>query len=185
MKIRDILTATASVAGSLNPALGAAIGAINLLLPKEKQLPITATGDDASKAVSCLSDEQQAQLLQHEIDVEIKKIETWRDIQEAHSKADSTGQSTRPRIAYMMAWAVLLAVLPLCWTLAYAITSENDATITAINASWPFIAAAIGTPTLLLRAYFGMRTKEKTARYKAASGQTIDGLQSLTNLIRK
>ncbi len=48
MRIREILSATANVAGALNPALAAAIGVVNGLLPKDQRLPLTATGSMVS-----------------------------------------------------------------------------------------------------------------------------------------
>ena len=47
------------------------------------------------------------------------------------------------------------------------------------------MVAVIGTPTALLRAYFGMRTKEKQSRYSAAAGQDMSsGLAGLVKAIR-
>jgi hypothetical protein len=45
----------------------------------------------------------------------------------------------------------------------------------------------LATPTALLRAYFGMRTNEKKARYAAAIGQPVPTgiVAGLTGLLRK
>ncbi len=175
MRIREILSATANVAGALNPALAAAIGVVNGLLPKDQRLPLTATGSMVSaSAEGTLDPEQLSELLDREIDVRVSDNESWVDIQQSHNEADAKGSSTRPLIAMMMACTVCGSTVPLALSLAYAVATGNTQLIGFIDMAVFPILALVGTPTVLLRAYFGMRTSEKKARYAASVGQDIN-----------
>lgn len=174
MKIKDILRGAAGVVAYANPALGAAVAAINTFLPDSDQIPINANGKQVEAALENLPSNQQLQLLEKEIDLEIRKAETWADIQRVHNETDATGASTRPKIAMLMAITVCVSVLPVSFALAWAIYDNDSETIKIIDtAVWPLLAL-IGTPTVLLRSYFGMRTQEKKARYAASVGKPIN-----------
>ncbi len=170
MKISSILKGAAGVIGTMNPALRAAIGVINTFLPDDKKLPVTANGDQALKAMEELPPNQRAQIMNSEIELEKTRIQSWSDIQKTLSVADAAGSSTRPKIAVIMAWTVVLSVVPFSAGLAYALFTGNTELMDRIDNSWPPLVAIIGTPTVLLRAYFGMRTNEKIARYSASIG---------------
>lgn len=187
MKISDILRGAAGVLGTMNPALGAAIGVINGFLPDDKKLPVTANGEQALKAIEELPPNQRAQIMNSEIELEKAKIESWSKIQQTLSVADSAGASTRPKIAIIMAWTVVLSVVPFSAGLAFALFTGNHELIDRIDESWPPLVALIGTPTVLLRAYFGMRTDEKIARYSASIGKESNrGLfSSIINTLKK
>ena len=63
---------------------------------------------------------------------------------------------------------------------------ENTEMLKELKESWELMLVLLGTPTALLRAYFGMRTKEKQARYAAATGQPIAGVMGgVLGLFRK
>jgi hypothetical protein len=174
MKIKDILKGAAGVVAYANPALGAAVAAINTFLPDSDQIPTNANGKQVEAALGNLPSNQQLQLLEKEIDLEIRKAETWADIQKAHSETDAKGASTRPTIAMCMAFTVCASVLPISFALAWAIFTNDSETIKIIDAAvWPLLAL-IGTPTVLLRSYFGMRTNEKKARYAASVGSPVN-----------
>jgi len=182
-KLFDTLKGPAlTLASTLIPGGPAILGAINLMLPDDKKLPETATGADMRTAVNQLPPEQRSSLMEKELDVEIADIEAWADIQESMAKADAAGASTRPRIAVMMAQVVVFVILVFTSVLAIAIFNENTETLKILNDSWATIFAVIATPTALLRAYFGMRTTEKKARYSAMSGNNVSG--GLSSIIK-
>jgi hypothetical protein len=85
-----------------------------------------------------------------------------------------------------MAWAVFFAVSGAVLVLGAAVTSDDSVLVEKLGNTWPLLLAILGTPTALLRAYFGLRTKEKQARYAAATGQPIaDVVGGLARLFKK
>lgn len=174
MKIRDILKTTAGLAGALNPAVGAAVQLFNALAPKDQQIPADASRDSLALAIERLPPETRERLLEHDLEVQLAEVDAWARIQQSHSEADAANASTRPLIAVMMAGVVAVSIVPISLALAYAVVINNTQMVGFIdNAVLPLLAL-IGTPTLLLRAYFGMRTKEKQARYAASVGQEVN-----------
>jgi len=159
------------VASAFIPGGPAVLKAINLVLPEDKKLPETATGSDMHQAVNNLTPEARSSLMEKELDVEIAEINSWTSIQEAHAIADASGSSWRPFIALMMAWFIVIAssFMVIIWVMA--VHGNDVETLKVIKDSWPYLLALFGLPTELLRAYFGMRTKEKKARYSTAAGQ--------------
>ncbi len=93
----------------------------------------------------------------------------WSEIVTTLSNADSNSSSTRPKIAVGMAQVVAFAIIIFVSALAYAVCNNAIDTIKSISQAWPLLLAILATPTALLRSYFGMRTKEKQARYNMAS----------------
>lgn len=167
-----------TAASTLIPGGPLILGAVNAMLPDDKKLPDTATGGDIRNAVNQLPADQRGSLMEKQLDVEIAEINAWEGIQGSLAAADATGSSTRPYIALMMAWTVVtvIIVFTIAWTAA--VIGEDNETLKVLSDSWPILLAVIATPTALLRSYFGMRTKEKTSRYSAATGQAI-GLASI------
>jgi len=174
-----------SVASTLIPGGPLILGAVNAMLPDDKKLPESATGSDIRDAVNQLPPEQRGSLMEKQLDVEIAEINSWEGIQASLSQADAAGSSTRPYIAQMMAWCVVLVVGLFVVVWVAAIYNKDTTTLKLISDSWPMMLTVIGTPTALLRAYFGMRTKEKTARYSAASGQPSGMIAGLISAFKK
>lgn len=181
MKIKDILKASASIAGTLNPALGAVIGVVNTFLPDDKKIPVSSTGNDVTTALDNLPPNVRQEIMAKEIDLEMARVESWADIQKVHAESDSSGNSTRPQIAMMMAWAVLLSIMPIAWAVSYAILTSDDP-LESASKNYLLVLGLIATPTVLLRSYFGMRTNEKKARYAASVGQTVNPAGVLSSL---
>jgi len=174
MKIKEILKATAGIAGTINPVLGSAICFINQFLPIGEKLPEAATGDEASNAVRNLPPDLRLKVEEKEMELEVQKVKSWEEIARVHAEVDKVGASTRPKIAMMMAWTVVVSVLPISLTLAYAIATSNEPLASASNNA-TLVLALIATPTALLSAYFGLRTSEKKSRYNASIGGSIGG----------
>jgi len=174
-----------SVASTLIPGGPLILGAVNAMLPDDEKLPESATGTDIRNAVNQLTPEQRGSLMEKQLDVEIAEIKSWEGIQASLSQADAAGSSTRPYIALMMAWIVAIVVSLFTAVWVYAIFKDQSDTLKILSDSWPMMLAVIGTPTALLRAYFGMRTKEKTARYSVASGQPAGTIANLIGAFRK
>ena len=60
------------------------------------------------------------------------------------------------------------------WTIA--IFRDQSDMVKRLSDSWPLMLTVLATPTALLRAYFGMRSREKKSRYANAIGQTQPNL---------
>ena len=190
MKFSDIwnkvIEPVGSVVGDFVPYVGPAISAINSFMPKDQQLPGTATKDDIRAAVDSLPPEQKAALMEKKVELEIVKEKEWSKVVDSLAKADSTGNSTRPWIAKLMASVVAFAIATFIVMWAVAVGSNKTDMIKAVNDGWPVIVALLGTPTYLLKAYFGMRTDEKKARYAQAAGQPhISGIAGMIGSLFK
>ena len=177
---KNVIAPVGSVVGGFVPYVGPAVKAINSFMPDDKQLPETATKDDIQAAVESLPAPQKAALMEKQVELEIVKEQEWSKVVASLAAADATGNSTRPWIAKLMAGVVSFAVIIFVSLWAVAVGFNKTDMIKAINDAWPMIIAVLGTPTLLLRSYFGNRTDEKKARYAASNGQQhISGIAGL------
>jgi len=188
MKIGKILAKVGgSIISNIVPGAGIVIDAINAFLPDDKKLPENATGQQAGAAINSLHPGEQAQVLSKQLDVEIVEAQEYTKVITALADADKSGSSTRPAIAKMMAWIVSFSVIVFSSALTIAIFNEATETIKQLSDAWPLMLAVLATPTALLRAYFGMRTKEKKARYDIGNGQSKSGglLGDIVGLFKK
>ncbi|MFT5788017.1 MAG: hypothetical protein ACI8SJ_000112 [Shewanella sp.] len=173
-----------SILADVIPGGNTILTAINAFLPNDKKLSDNATGGDIQQAVAQLPPGVQAEVLTKEFDVEITAIKEHTNVIQALGDVDKSGNSTRPAIAMMMAKIVAFSVIVLISFLAVAMFNKDADTIKAIGDNWPLVIAILGTPTALLRAYFGMRTKEKQQKYHAVSNTPPESLLSgVLNLI--
>ena len=172
MKLTDILkNVGTAVLKSAVPGGSEILAFVNEMLPSDEQLGSSASGSDVTAAISSLPDNTKALLLERQFDVEIAKVHSWTLIQQALNHADASGASTRPRIAIMMAQVVVFAVIVFMGLWAVAVIRNQSDVLTSLTNSWPLVLSVLATPMALLRAYFGLRTEEKTSRYAAAAGQ--------------
>lgn len=171
MDFKSILkTVGSGLIANLVPGGSAIVSVINGFLPDDKKLPENATGEQANSAIDTLSPQDKAIVLSKQFDVEITEIREHTKVINALGEVDKTGNSTRPFIALLMAWVVAFAIVGLVIMLGVAINSKDHETVKAIGDNWPLFIALLGIPGALLRAYFGMRTKEKQQKYEAITG---------------
>jgi hypothetical protein len=190
MKFSDIWTKVIAPVGSLVgdfvPYVGPAVKAINSFMPDGEKLPENATKDEMQAAVDSLPPEQKAALMEKKVELEIVKEKEWSKVVDSLAKADATGNTTRPWIAKLMAGVVAFAVVAFVIMWGVAVGGNKTEMIKAISDSWPMIVAILGTPTVLLRAYFGLRTEEKKARYAQSAGQPhISGIAGMIGSLFK
>ena len=172
MKLTDILkTVGSGLIQTMIPGAGSLIVAgLNAVLPPDKQLPATATGQDAHNAIQALSPEQRASVLNKEYDVEIEEIRGFTNVVTALGEVDKTGNTTRPQIAMMMAVCVVFAVIGAVGVYMYAVITKDNIMIDSITGGWPFIVGVLSVPSSVILHYFGKRTKEKCHKYEATTG---------------
>lgn len=158
-----------SILADVIPGSNTILKVVNGFLSDDDKLPEKATGADIQGAISKLPANFQAEVLNKEFDVEIIAIQEHTKVISALGEVDKTGNSTRPFIALMMAWVVAFAIVGLVIMLGIAINEKDSETVKAIGDNWPLVTALLAIPSALLRAYFGMRTKEKQQKYQAIS----------------
>jgi hypothetical protein len=174
-----------SILADVIPGSEAILGVVNDLLSDDNKLPEKATGTEIQAAIDKLPAAQQSEVLLKQFDVEIVSMQEHTKVVAALGEVDKTGNSTRPAIALMMAQIVSFSVVVLITMLAIAIVNTDVETIKAIGDNWPLITALLAIPSALLRAYFGMRTKEKQQKYQALTNTApTSALSSIVDLLR-
>ncbi|AAQ96558.1 hypothetical protein [Vibrio phage VP16C] len=175
-----VKTVGSAVISHAVPGGGLVLDLINGFLDDDKKLPVTATGEQAMRAIQSLDPAQQSALLSKQLDVKIEDIKQSHDTLRTMLNADKDNpQTTRPWIAK---WAFVFTALfsgvvglVIIVAYAYAVYRQDVELVKAIVDGWPFVlgilTAVTGTFSLLLRAYFGVLTKEHENRIGAATGR--------------
>lgn len=172
MDIGTILTKVGgAVIKDVVPGGALLVDVVNSFLPDDRKLPEDTTGEQVRQAVKTLPPDRRAELLSKKVDVELAQINSWTQIQATLAEADRAGASTRPFIAKMMAWCVVYAIVIFISMWGVMLWAGDADKLKALADAWPLMLAVLGTPTALLRSYFGARTREKKSRYAAAVGQ--------------
>ena len=131
--------------------------------------PSKLSGDDMAEIAKLEADPEAAIKLK-ELSLEFLKEESrheeatdqnWEDRLKILADADATGNSIRPWGAKMFIIAVFYAEIVAISAWAYAVIKTPE----SLSTTWPLLLAIIGPPLGVVRSYFGMRTKEKKARY--------------------
>ena len=183
MKLKKILDIGAKVGGTLFPPLAAAIAVINTVLPKDKQLPESATGKEAAAAMMTLPASDRESILSQEIAAEVTKDNNFKDIVLALNEADASGASTRPQIANraMHTLTGLSVVITLC--IMWAVVTGDAEMIKNIKDLWPIVAVLLTPFAAVVKQYLGIRTHDKRARLQAAVGQPVSAPVGILNTL--
>ena len=143
------------------PGASAVIGLVNGFLPADKKLPETATGAQVQSAIDGLPESDRAAVMNKKLDVEIALDKGWTSRYEAMCSAD--GQSTRPRIAIMMAQVMSFEILAFTvWCFIYPEQMKNPVL-------WTVFGVLTATPAGVLMKYFGELRKEQGQRLSGQS----------------
>ena len=97
----------------------------------------------------------------------IAKEEGWTERYKAMTTAD--GHSTRPKIALMMAWALLVPYIIIGCAMAYAVIEKQ---VDLAN-MWPTLLAYLAIPLGILNKYFGELRREQGQRLGVNQPQSI------------
>lgn len=188
MKLLDILkTVGGGIINTMVPGAGSLIIAgLNKVLPSDNQLPDNATGQDAEKAISKLSSEDRASVLNKEYDVKIEQIrQSYGALQtmlEANAKSTHT---TRPKIAYQAFQVVAFGTVSVISAWCFAVFTGNVVMIKNIETSWLFILGVITPLVTVLHAYFGVLRDETKDRFNAAQGHKVDAVSGIIGRLFK
>jgi len=146
------------------------VGAINAVLPDDKQLPETATGADAEAALSHIPADQRAALMDKQFDVTIEQLRQVGESNRAMLAAEAVStHTTRPYVAkgsfLVVAYAEIVAIT--IW--AYAVITSEDP-LKGVTDGWAFIVAVTLPLVGLLNAYFGILKHEQADKLNASRG---------------
>lgn len=147
------------------------INLVNKELPKDKQLPVNATGQQVAEAANSLTPEQRASLQAKQFDIDLATIQEKGDTLRTMLDADANNpHSTRPHIAlgsfYLL--AVLSVLIVGSW--AWAVVSANDKVVTAIVDGWPWVVGILAPFVGFLNAYMGILRDEQRNKLAASCG---------------
>lgn len=178
MKLWDIVkTVGSSVISNAVPGGSLIVDGINALLPDDKKLPVDATGDQVSNAISQLPPEQQAKVLTKEYDVKLEQIKqshgSLQTMLEANAQSTHT---TRPKIAYQAFQVIAFSTVSVVFAWCFAVISGNTEMVDTVERSWLFILGVIGPLVTVLHAYFGVLRDETKDRFNAAQGHKVDSV---------
>lgn len=170
MKFKDILLTVGTGLLSSNPYGAAIVGAVNLFLDDDDKLPEGATGEQLKQKIEKLSPEAQASLFEKEIALEIAREEGWTERYKAMCSSD--GQSTRPKIALMMAKIFSACLLGFLVIIAYAVAKDG---MEVLNQPylWTVFATLTATPAGVLMKYFGELRREQSNRLNSLGNKGI------------
>ncbi len=150
----DKIKPFAGMASALIPGGPAVLAAVNQFLPEDEKLPETATGAQIGSAIERLPPESQVQLMSKQIDVEIKELDAQSANYMAMVQADS--HSTRPKIALMMAWTMVLLIAGSLGIIGMGVYNDGlkgvDLALVAIGGAFTMMSAV---PARVLLRYFG------------------------------
>lgn len=183
MNFGDVLKTIGSGLLSTHPVGAGIVSAVNLFLDDDDKLPEGATGEQVKRKVGELPAEAQTKLMEKQVDLDIKKEEGWTE--RYKSMCENDGQSTRPRIALMMAKVFCGVLLGFVIILAYAVATEG---VGVLNAPylWTVFASLTATPAGLLAKYFGELRREQRNRMETMSGKNpTNDLGIIETLISK
>jgi hypothetical protein len=169
------------------PGAGAIIDTVNELLPDDKKLPASATGEQVGDAVASLPPEHRAAVMNKEFDVEITQIKEAHSTVRAMLESDAKNpQSTRPHIAKGSFYVVSFVICVVVLTWSYGVVKENENVVTAVMNGWPFVLAVIGPLVVLLHSYFGVLKQEHKQKLDAANGvATPSGVAGVVSALFK
>ncbi len=163
------------------------VGAINAVLPDDKQLPEHATGADVDNALVHVPSEQRAALMDKQFDVTTEQLRQAGESNRAMLAAESIStHTTRPYIAKGSFQVVAITTLIAISAWAFGVVTGDDAMIEKVVDGWPFLLAATAPLVALLRAYFGILKSEQADKLNVSQGTPAQsGLLGLVSSLIK
>lgn len=184
MKLGDILkTVGSGLIQTLLPGTGSLIVAgINEFLPINKQLPETATVEQANSALNSLPPEHRASLLEKEFDVKMEAYNTLQVMLQANAQSKHT---TRPKIAYEVWQVVGITTIAFVFGWLFAVVTGNTEMISKIENSYMFAGMLIAPLIVWLNSYFGVLRDEAKDKLNSAQGHKVDPVAGLIGKLFK
>jgi hypothetical protein len=187
MKLIDILTKIGSNALKTIPEVSIVveiIDLINSIVPKEYKVSENSTGKDVIDTLnSFLSQNAKDIILNKKFDISVQEIKSHEEIIKAIAEVDKMGKSTRPFIAKIIAVNTIFIVDIIIAGVVYAVYTGNTDIVKEIKDSWPLILSLLTPFIVLLKSYFGLRTKEKSHKYEIISN-TPTPLDAISKILK-
>lgn len=155
-----------AAASTLIPHGPLLLGAVNAMLPDDKQLPTTVTGADIRGAVNQLTPEQRGSLMEKQIDLDIAVEEGMTERYKAMASSD--GQETRAKIVNKAMNALIVITVTFVAATSW-VYIEHGADKAFSGEMAAVFGVVTGTFAYVVRAYFGDLRTETKSRH-----QTID-----------
>lgn len=183
--IKQVGSAALQVAFPVTGSL--VVGAINAVLPADKQLPAHASGADVQDALVHVPSEQRAALMDKQFDITLAELEQAGESTRAMLAAEAVStHTTRPYIAKGSFQVVAATTLTAVSAWAFAVVTGDDAMVEKVVNGWPFLLAATAPLVALLRAYFGILKLENADKINASQGApAASGLMGLVSALIK
>ncbi|MCK4620718.1 MAG: hypothetical protein KAT62_00745 [Desulfuromonadales bacterium] len=162
--IKGIVAKAAPMLGTvLGGPLGGAAGSLiaaGLGVEESPEAVMQAISADpqALAKVKEIESNNQVEIQRLVTETTIAKEQGWTERYKAMVDAD--GQSTRPQIAMLMAWALLIPYVVIGCAMAYAIFTKQVELVDM----WPTLLAYLSIPLAILNKYFGELRKEQGQR---------------------
>ena len=173
MKLWDIVKKIGgSVVAEVVPGGGLLVDAVNAFLPESKRLDSTTTGAEMEQAVADLPPPLRAQVFERQFDVQLEEIKQQGDTIRAMLHAEQNSRhTTRPYIAKHSFHVVAIVTLAIVagWLLA---VQKSPDPLENIISGWSFVLALLVPFVAVLRAYFGLLSREHQNRLDAVHGAT-------------
>lgn len=163
------------------------VGALNKMLPADKQLPENATGSDAQDALVHIPEAQRAELMGRQFDVTIEQLRQSGESNRVMLLSEASSKhTTRPKIA-MGAFRVVSFITILIVSMwSYAILQDDPELVKAIVDGWPFVGMLIFPFVGWLNSYFGILKAEQRDKLNAAQGAPAQsGIVGLVSALLK
>lgn len=168
MKLLDILKQVGKgVIKSVIPGSGILFAVNDAIKGNGPRLPDDATGDDVSRAISSLSLDDRASLLNHEFDVKLEEHKTLQTMLSADAIMPHT---TRPYIAKQAFHVIAFSIVVIVFMWAVGVATSDETMILAVMDGWPFVLAITAPLVVILQAYFGVLKTEEKNRLDASNG---------------
>ena len=186
MSLISKLLPFAKVALSATP-LAPLVGVVSALLPSHLQLPADARGQEVIDAFNQLPPEAQVQVEAHALAMEQEHTTQWA----AMNEADATGNTTRPQVVLLYARVTAGTVAAFVAFMFYVVWGlkgdDLAAALAELGNMWSLFAGVLGVLSTPILKYFNDRSKDKAARYAAASGseQPLVGLLGMIKNVIK
>ena len=172
----------AKVALSATP-LAPLVGIVSALMPGDTGLHPGVTGQQVMDAYNRLPPDRQAQADAHALAMEQEHTTQWG----AMLEADATSNTMRPQVVWLYARVTALTVLAFMAFMFYVVWGLKgeglaDA-LRELSNMWALFAGVLGVLSTPILKYFNDRSKDKAARYAAASGSAAP-LTSLLGMVK-
>lgn len=189
MKLKDILKKVgAGLVRDLVPGGGLIIDIVNDVLPSDKKLPTTATGEDVSGVIESLDVKTRFELLEKQLDVDIARTQAEAETLQTMLEADAnTPHTTRPQIALKAFYVVGLCTVLIVISWCGAMWLERGDIVEKIQGAGPFVGFLLGPLVFMLHAYFGILRHEHSNKLNAATGHPANagGVAGLLSRLKK